>query len=169
LQTSLTEIVRWATDYLPHHAADGDPAIVEAMRCEGVDGTLARELLAFVPLAFCRALFPEPQEIFQPHYDVHDPETDQWQYGLPLKSQPVYQAAHDLALQWRREGKPGKAFLAIAGRSAEFRAINELLNEGSKLEDIRCTAPLIIRRTADSNLDRRKPWWQFWRSGQKHG
>ena len=37
-------------------------------------------------------------------------------------------------------------WLSIAGRSAELQAINNLLNEGSCLENIRLTKPLILDR-----------------------
>jgi hypothetical protein len=164
LEKSLTEVVRWTADYLLHHPADDEPTVLHALGDEGIDEMLAGELLAFVPLAFCRAILRDQQKLFEPHYDVHDPKTDRWQYGLPFNNQPIYQTAFDVAIQWQREGRSGNAILAVAGRSAEFRGINKLLHQGSKLENIRCTAPVVLGRIADPESARKKSSWRFWRS-----
>jgi hypothetical protein len=60
-----------------------------------------------------------------------------------LDADPMWSAAYNFAANEVRRGIPHSDLLAIAGRSAELQAINELLNEGSKLADVKLTAPFL--------------------------
>ena len=54
----------------------------------------------------------------------------------PLKSEPVWNAALAFARTESEQGISVQDFLVVAGRSAEFQAANQLLNKGSKLENL---------------------------------
>jgi hypothetical protein len=53
----------------------------------------------------------------------------------------------------------------VAGRSAEFRAGNELLNKGSKLGDIGFTPSVFMWPEEGPGSEPpvpKKPWWRVW-------
>ena len=62
----------------------------------------------------------------------------------PLSSEPVWNAALEFASVEAASGVSKQDFMAVAMRSAEFQAANELLNGGSKLSDIRFTPCLLL-------------------------
>jgi hypothetical protein len=61
----------------------------------------------------------------------------------PLSSEPVWDAAVAFAHAEVERGVSGQDLLAVAARSAEFDAANQLLNKGSKLENIKFTVPVL--------------------------
>ncbi|GHN01645.1 hypothetical protein WSM22_31340 [Cytophagales bacterium WSM2-2] len=108
----------------------------------GVPELEARELIIFLPMAFCRQLLPElswPSS----YYDYFADETkikrkysDNKRYMVMKEETEKY---------WT--GNPNNEWvLNIAGRSAEFNAINQLLNSGGRLEDVGLSESFVIRR-----------------------
>jgi hypothetical protein len=53
-----------------------------------------------------------------------------------LASEPLWEKARSFAMAERQMGVTGKDLLAIAARSSEFDAANQLLNQGAKPGDI---------------------------------
>ncbi len=68
----------------------------------------------------------------------------------PLSAEPIWNQVVAFALAQAKSGVSGKDLLAVAIRSPEFSAANQLLNKGSKLEDIVFTALALL----GLNLDR---------------
>ena len=60
-----------------------------------------------------------------------------------LSSEPVWNDAIEFARDEAERGISGEDLLAVAGRSAEFDAVNQLLNKGSNLRDIVLTPTLL--------------------------
>ena len=79
-----------------------------------------------------------------------------------LVEQPYFVAA--TALASRYVGTPG--FERLALMAAEVHAVNELLNRGSKPENLTTSAPvLFMELPMPAGMDRigsAKPWWRFW-------
>ncbi len=122
-------------------------------------------LVELVPMAYCRVLLADMGTRF--------PETFQRYRGdgtttpaRPLASEPVWVAAMDFAKREIESGLSRNDKLRVAGRSAEFRAANELLYKGSKLEDLGFTPPVFMWPEEGPDSDPpvpRKPWWRVWR------
>jgi len=118
-----------------------DEQIYQALSKEGMERRLAARLVEFLPSAYCRAMLEHTGARF----------TDTFQRRLkdgkllsemPLTSEPVWLAALGFARQDIQQRTLDDK-LRLAGRSAEFRAANELLHRGSKLEDVAFT-PLVL-------------------------
>jgi hypothetical protein len=140
---------------------DGD--VRKALINAGVEEALGSRLVEFVPMAFGRALLEASGAQF--------PETYQ-RYGRDgkisparaLGSQPVWRAAAEYARRALERGLSVDEML-VAKRSAEYRVADELLSDGSRLEDLRLTVPLFgwPDEADDEPLPPAKPWWNFWR------
>jgi hypothetical protein len=61
-----------------------------------------------------------------------------------LSSEPLWEAAVAFARTEVGLGVPPKDLLALAARSAEFDAANQLLNKGAKLENLVFTPSLLL-------------------------
>lgn len=107
----------------------------------GIPDYEAGELIIFLPTAFCRKMLPELNWL--PNYFDY--------YSEKKKIRRKYQEnqryliiKEETEKYWNQS--PNKDFvLNIAGRSAEFNAINQLLNDGGKLEDVQLTESYVIR------------------------
>ncbi|OLT30754.1 hypothetical protein BJF79_38235 [Actinomadura sp. CNU-125] len=100
----------------------GDDEVWERLTGAGVEPWLAERLLVFLPMAFTRRLLPEvgfPGELTAPGG------------SLSLPDEPVFVAA--LA---RAQRADRGEIERVAPRSAEFNAINNALNGGSRLSDL---------------------------------
>ena len=102
----------------------------------GVSRQLAARLVEFLPMAYCRVMLEDAGIQFSNSYRRAA------QTGI-LDADPMWSAAYNFAANEVRRGIPRSDLLAISGRSAEFQAINELLNKGSKLCDVKLTAPFL--------------------------
>jgi hypothetical protein len=151
------------------HACDG-PA---TLRCElgkvGISPALAAEIIDFLPLALARAMLDGLGIQFADHYVRR---TAQGQVGGEnrLADEPVYQEGLTIANEI--SGMGGDAFMAVAGWSTEYRAINRVMNAGSLAENIVCAPPIFLAQdydrrkdveTANGTMSRARTWWQFWK------
>src|SRR5438552_1926349 len=64
----------------------------------------------------------------------------------PLTDEPVFREG--LAIADELSGG-GEAFVAVAGWSAEYQAINKAMNSGSRPEDLRCAPPVVFAEHDD--------------------
>jgi hypothetical protein len=127
-----------------------------------IPGRLVEELVEFVPLAFGRSLMDGMGIAFDDEYVRIDAEGHE-RLRRKLLDEPIYRQALRIAPQvLATEGQ--EAFLSIAGRSAEFQAVNEALHAGSNPEDLQASAPVMQwsdERHAAPPPDT-KPWWKVW-------
>jgi hypothetical protein len=114
-------------------------ALIEA----GLESQLAARIVEFLPTAYCRVLLA--------HSGVHFAKTFQrcrsdgsFSEHLPLESEPVWSAAIEFAHWEVEQGITSQEQVVVAARSAEFQAINDLLNGGSKLENLALTS-IVLR------------------------
>lgn len=101
----------------------------------------AGELIIFLPIAFCRKMLPELNWL----PDYFDFYSEKKKVKRRYKNNSRYRIIEEeTETYWNRN--PSKDFvLSIAGRSAEFHAINQLLIDGGKLEDVKLTESYIVR------------------------
>jgi len=144
-----------------------EAAVVEA----GVPAPLASQVLAFMPIAFGRALLDGMGIGFSPEYAIADAASGSRPAGL-LADHPVYAAAAARAAGMMQRQEAGDAFAAVAVWSSEFSAVNQALNAGSDPADLEAAPPLLLldpasgpsAKAADGPAAKAtgKPWWRFW-------
>jgi hypothetical protein len=98
------------------------------------------EIVLFVPIAFCRKLLPQVKW----HQEYIEFENNNSIEKLYSKNPRYLIIDNEVNLYWRNQPKK-EVILNVAGRSAEFKAINELLLKGGRLEDIQVTKVVVSR------------------------
>jgi hypothetical protein len=108
----------------------------------GVEPQYAARLVEFLPMAYARLLLAEGgtrfSDMFQRMTPSGDPTVER-----PLSSESVWEEVVSFAKAEAGRGVSKKDLLAVAGRSAELDAANQLLKQGSKLEDLVLTTALL--------------------------
>lgn len=140
MERSLIEFIHRTAILFTQHTHADDEELMSIMCTDGVEKKYAKYLVAFIPLAFVRVLLDTQGPTFQPTYQHHNSVTGTYA-SIPLREQPVYQAAYDVATIWMHQGVDRQSFFAVAGRSAELQALNKLLQQGSELKNIECAEP----------------------------
>ncbi len=110
-----------------------DDEVFERLVAEGVERKLAASLLAFIPMVYVRIMLEKSKVHFPDYYEQElltgERET------RPLSSEAVWGQLYNFARSQITQGISSQDLLNIAGRSAEFDAINQALNQGYELED----------------------------------
>jgi hypothetical protein len=121
----------------------GDVAIYRDLAGHGVERPIAARLVEFLPMVYCRLIFLKSGLRFP---ETYRRALSDGTYSPPisLSSDTLWNEAKEFAETEIKSGVNGERLLAIAGRSAEFDAANQLLNSGSKLEDIKLTEPVLL-------------------------
>jgi hypothetical protein len=108
---------------------------------EGVEAQRAARLVEFLPLVYCRLVLRNSGARFSNTFQRK--QASGTFKELPLSSDPVWSEAMAFAHAEAQNGISARDLLAVAARSAEFDAANQLLNKGSKLENITFAAPIL--------------------------
>jgi hypothetical protein len=107
----------------------------------GIDRILSARLVEFLPIAYFRVMLANSGARFAETFQRRLP-SGALSAERQLSSEPVWSVALEFARAEVARGVSKKDLLALAGRNAEFDAVNQLLNRGSKLENIRFTPVL---------------------------
>lgn len=101
----------------------------------GIKPADAARLVEFIPMAYCRLILTDTgarfSEMFQRRR--HDGGLS---HEKALAVEPLWTEIMSFARAEQGRGVAGRDFLTIAARSAEFDAVNQLLNRGFRPEDI---------------------------------
>lgn len=108
----------------------------------GVDRQYAARLVEFLPMAYGRLLLGKAGTRFSEMFQRMTPSGD-LSAERPLSSEPVWGEVVSFAQAEAGRGVSRKDLLAVAGRSAELDAANQLLRQGSKLEGLILTTALL--------------------------
>lgn len=119
----------------------GDEGVFRALVADNLDPRLAARLVELVPMAYGRFLLEKSGARFSEYFQRMLPNGPSEE--RPLSSEPVWGAALAFARAEAKQGVSVQDFLVVAGRSAEFQAANQLLNQGSKLENLVFTPYLL--------------------------
>ena len=117
-----------------------DVELCRALVHVGFECFLAARLVEFLPSVYCRLMLKDSGCLFSDDYErkVADGRNEK----RSLLSDPIWNALMEFAQ--RESAQVSKQdILVIAARSAEFNAANQLLNRGSKLENLRFT-PILL-------------------------
>jgi hypothetical protein len=151
------------------HARGGPSAVRGELEKAGVPAPLAAEIVEFLPVALARAMLDGMGIEFADHY-VRQTAQGRVIGEKLLGDEPVYREG--LAIAGEISGMGEDVFIAVAGRSPEYQAINRAMNSGSRPEDLQCAPPVMLanpedQRTFDDTSGgtqpRVKAWWQFWK------
>lgn len=118
-----------------------DHELIQLLTSEGVPEQEAVDIVLFLPVAFTRALIPNVQ--WKDYYI--DYYGDNKQIERLYRENPRYVIFESEAHRFLNSKPGSELILNIAGRSAEFKAVNKLLLDGSKIKDITVTASYVVR------------------------
>lgn len=121
----------------------GDEEVYRRLVADGIDSHLAGQLVVFLPMVYCRILLADSGAKFSPTFCRRLPD-GQISPEQPFSVEPLWNAAFEFASAEVKRGVSAKDLLAVAGRSAEFDAANQLLKKGSYLKDIVFVPPVLI-------------------------
>jgi hypothetical protein len=150
------------------HARRGPSAVRAELQQAGIPTGLAAEIVEFLPIALARAMLEGMGIHFADHY-VRQTAQGQVIGEKLLAEEPVFREG--LSIAGEISGGTDD-FMAVAGLSPEYRAIQKALSSGSQPEDLQCAPPIVLandedRRAFDDTSGgvqpKRKPWWQFWK------
>jgi hypothetical protein len=127
------------------NASDED--ILGKLLKAGVDRSTASRLVEFLPMAYCRVVLADSGVKFCERFQRKLAD-GQLSAERPLDSDPLWAATLSFAWAEKRSGVSGESLLVVAARSAEFDAVNQLANRGTKLDDIVLT-PTLFQRQED--------------------
>lgn len=118
-----------------------DNKLVELLVSNGIPELEAIEIMLFLPVAFCRKLLPQIN--WPPDYvDFYSKNR---QITRLYKDNPRYLIIQSEAENYWTLNADKDIVLNVAGRSAEFKSINQLLLGGSQLKDIDVTQTYVVR------------------------
>ena len=110
----------------------------------GINEEIAWKIIHFMPIAFNRVMFASKGMNFPNTYiSLIDDNT---QIENSFVEEDIFNQSILLA-QSKMGNMNGDKWLSVAGRSAEFHVINELLKSGSQLKDVKFTNMIIDERT----------------------
>lgn len=146
------------------HQRDGPADLRAALEAAGIPRALAAEVVEFLPLALARSLLDGMGVRFADHY-VRRTAQGREIGTRPLAEEPVFREGMAVACEVSALGTG--AFLAVAGRSEEYRAVGRALDAGGRAEDLECHPPVVSagyddRRAFDDTSGGRQPRGRPW-------
>ena len=128
---------------LLRNAQDADDlGVFKTLVAHGIESSIAARLVIFLPMVYCRLLLAKSGARFSERFKTVLPDGTTSVERLLVDEVP-WNEAMDFAKSEIAGGIDGQAVLAVAQRSAEFSAVNQVVERGSKLEDIRFTASIL--------------------------
>jgi len=142
---------------------------------EITDPNIAGQLFELLPLAYTRALLGDIGVKFNESYQRID-KYGQLSPEQPLASIPLWSEIVTYAKSEIKNGVPIKDFLVFVNRSAEYKIILQMKQNGATLSDY-IGSPILfadpgadpddIQRVLQSQARKlksmKKNWWQFWK------
>jgi hypothetical protein len=120
-----------------------DDEILDKLLAAGVDRSTASRLVEFLPMAYCRVVLADSGIKFSERFQRKLAD-GKLSAERELDSDPLWAATLSFAWAEKRSGVGGKSLLAVAAHSAEFDAVNQLANQGTKLNAI-VLAPTVFQ------------------------
>jgi len=116
-----------------------DESVFRALVDRGIERSLVARIVEFLPSAYCRVLLRNSGVQFSNSFT---------RAASPLKIQslswvPVWVPLLAYAESEIRGGAGSHELLRVAGRSAEFQAINQMLDKGAELKNLVLT-PILL-------------------------
>src|SRR5947209_3395563 len=119
-----------------------DYSIYKRLIAEGVESHRAARLVEFLPIVYCRSMLRNSGVRFSTTFR-RSAAGGGFEEQM-FSSQPVWNAAVTFVDNEARQGVSAQDILAIAARSSEFDAANQLLNGGTKLRGVTFSSPVLL-------------------------
>ena len=118
-----------------------DEEVFVALINRGTEKELAARLVEFLPMAYSRLILSKSGARFADTFRRNLPGGVSQE--KPLSSEPVWGAVVSFARAEVESGVSGRDLLLVAAHGAEFHAANQLLEKGSKLDNLVFTPPVL--------------------------
>ena len=131
----MNAIISKAVAIFRESPASSDDEIYRRVVGTGIEPRHAARLVEFIPMAYCRLILSGTGTRFSDMFQRRQRDgslSPERTLGL----EPVWTEIMSFAKAEQSRGVTRTDLLAIAARSAEFDAVNQLLNRGAKPEDI---------------------------------
>jgi hypothetical protein len=143
----MTDSIAKAVAVIRESRESDDAALHRRLIPEGLTVPLAARLVQFLPMVYCRLMLESSGVRFSETFRLRL-ANGQITPEQTLVSEPIWNEVLAFAKREIRGGISAKDILAIAARSAEFHAVNQLLNKGAKLENLSLT-PVVFTWSED--------------------
>lgn len=128
-----------------------------------IDELTASSIVDFIPIAFTRVGLEHLNIKFQDYFQCVDRKGNVLK-KTKLLDIPIYAEALRFAKEDSGMFLDNDEFLAIESYNAEFKAINNALNQGSKIEDLVISpVTMLSENSIENDLKEKKSWWQVWK------
>ena len=138
--------VRQAIPVFVAHRHSADEALIDALIATGRSRAEAERLLVFMPIAFARVVLNDLGVMFPGTYRLRTASGEL--VSRRFMAQPVFYAATAVA----KMGHDRETFLAVAGRSAEFKGVNRALNDGARPQELILGEPILLLSNDESEV-----------------
>ncbi len=137
--------------------------LIQNLVNQGIDKKAAGDLVDFIPIAFTRVGLEPLNVNFQDFVQFVDKKGNIVEkkklLDIPIYIEAVRFAKEDAGLFIDND-----EFLTIESYNAEFKVINDMLNKGSRIEDL-VISPVTMLAGNDviKDSEENKSWWQIWK------
>lgn len=125
-----------ALQILIDHYDKDDSFVFSKLKTAGINDSEALDIFAFMPAAFVRILLPDVE--YAEGYSTLNGERKRFADTASFQTIFDFSLKHISTLD-------GPSMVMVAARGAEFRAINQLLEEGTALEDIQLSEMVLTK------------------------
>lgn len=161
--SELTDFIIRGIETFRDNPQTDEEELIQDLVIQGIDEETAGNLIDFIPIAFTRVGLEHLNINFQDYIQRVDRKGNITE-KIKLADIPIYMEALSFAKKDAELFVDNDQFLAIASYNAEFKVVNEMLNKGSKVENL-VVSP--VSMLAGNNIDRdfedKKSWWQIWK------
>jgi len=141
----VTDLISKAVAAMRSSPSSGDVEIFRTLVTDGLKPLVAARLVEFLPMAYCRLILRDSGVRFPNTFQRRLTNGTISSERL-LSSEPVWNDAIAFARDEAKRGISREDLLVVAGRCAEFQAVNQMLNDGSQLKDIAVTPTVLMWR-----------------------
>ena len=115
--------------------------LLTILKRNGIEENIGIEIITFLPIVFVRKWLADLDwpKTYLEHY------SDSKRISKRFSDNHQYLEMEKIVDDYWNNKPNNDVIVNIVGRSAEFNAINKLLNDGGKLTDIKLTETIIIR------------------------
>ena len=118
-----------------------DEKVLKLFNENGIDDKEAIEILLFLPITFVRHWLPN----LKWHDTYCELINDKKQIERKYSETKSFQIIWEVTKNYFQNSPKADTIIKIGGRSSEFHAINQLLNDGGKFENIELAQTVIVR------------------------
>ena len=136
----LSKLINRAISVFQDNPHFDDDQIIDTIKQYRNDEELALALYIFIPIAYCRLIVPEPE--YSDEYVLFKSEDEKQSFSFSCDRiyNSVLKACRE---RWAKEASQEKV-VPILIHSADFKAINDALNDGAELKNLICSPACIL-------------------------